>query len=82
VASGQQGITLDGTGSYFMNGTGSMSYSWQQIYGTTVTLSNATSAQAGFTAPTVTSVQLLGFRLTVSSANGSTFDEVYLVVMP
>jgi cysteine-rich repeat protein len=59
-----------------------MSYSWAQVYGPTVVLTNAGSAQAGFLAPTVTHLELLGFRLTVDHTNGSTYDEVYFMVVP
>ncbi len=82
VPSGQSAVLLDGSHSYFMNGTGTMSYSWQKIYGPSITINNANAAQASFAAPSVTSVQLIGFRLTGSNANGSTFDEVYVVVKP
>jgi len=48
-------------------------YRWQQTSGMAVTLSNATSAQAGFTAPTLaTGTAKLVFELRVTDAGGLT----------
>jgi cysteine-rich repeat protein len=77
-----QAAILDGSGSYFMSNNATMSYSWAQVYGPTVVLTNTDSVQAGFLAPTVTQLELLGFRLTVDNSNGSTYDEVYFAVLP
>lgn len=77
-----QAATLDGSGSYFMGSAATMSYSWAQVYGPAVQLTNTDSPQAGFLAPTVTQLELLGFRLNVENANGSTYDEVYFAVVP
>jgi hypothetical protein len=55
-------ITLNGTGSYSPDHDG-LNYSWTQVSGPTVTISNANSATATFTAAGSTSY---GFRLTVT----------------
>ena len=59
-------VTLDGTGSVDADGS-IASYQWQQTGGTSVSLSNATAAQAAFTAPIVgLSGDTLTFALTVT----------------
>ena len=55
-------VALDGTGSSDVNGD-ALSYTWTQIAGTPVTLSDATAASPTFTAP---SVGLAGATLTFS----------------
>src|SRR4029079_1326893 len=70
---GQQ-VQLDGSSS--LNATG---FSWAQVAGTpTVTLSNANTAIASFTAPATATT--LTFRLTVQGPGGpKTTDEVVTV---
>ena len=72
----QQGqlVTLDGSGS--LNATG---FSWAQVAGTpSVTLSNANTSIASFTAPSTATT--LTFRLTVQGPGGpQTTDEVVTV---
>ncbi len=72
----QQGqlVTLDGSGS--LNATG---FSWAQVAGTpSVTLSNANTSVASFTAPSTATT--LTFRLTVQGPGGpQTTDEVVTV---
>ena len=61
----------------------SVSYSWSQISGTSVTINNANSANADFTAPDVSAgnPEVLGFRLTVTDAAGlSDSDDVSITV--
>src|SRR5262245_32004216 len=61
-------VTLSGTGS---DSDGSIaSYQWTQSGGTTVTLSGATSAQATFVAPAVTTADTLTFSLVVTDDHG------------
>ena len=63
-------VTLDGSHSYDPD-DGSVDFAWTQTKGPGVTLSNATSAQAGFTAPDVDSNGVsLTFQLTVTDSNG------------
>jgi hypothetical protein len=61
----------------------SLSYSWTQTAGTTVTLNNATAATADFMAPDVTAgvPEILDFRLMVTDAAGlSSTDSVSITV--
>jgi choice-of-anchor B domain-containing protein len=58
-------VTLNGSASNDPDGD-ALSYQWMQTAGATVTINNATSASASFTAPTVSSDTLLRFDLTVS----------------
>ncbi len=59
-------VTLDGSGSYDPLGE-TLTYQWTQINGPTVTINNATSAKATFTA---TYGNSYGFRLTVTNTDG------------
>lgn len=61
-------VTLDGTGSTDSDGT-IVSYLWEETTASGVTINNATSATATFTAP---SQQTLTFRLTVTDNNTAT----------
>ena len=72
----QQGQLVQLDGSASLNATG---FSWAQVAGTpTVTLSNANTAIASFTAPTTATT--LTFRLTVQGPGGpQTTDEVVTV---
>ena len=58
-------VTLNGSASNDPDGD-ALSYQWTQTSGTAVTIANASSASASFTAPTVNSDQLLQFQLGVS----------------
>ncbi|MDH3621910.1 MAG: choice-of-anchor B family protein [Gammaproteobacteria bacterium] len=62
-------VTLNGGGSNDPDGD-TLTYSWTQTLGPTVSLNNASSASASFTAPAVTSDTLLRFSLAVSDPNG------------
>lgn len=62
-------VTLDGSQSNDVDGD-SLEYSWTQTSGPGVALSNAGSAIAQFTAPSVNSDTMLQFRLTVTDPGG------------
>ena len=68
-------VTLDGSASVAANvPTGSVTFKWTQVSGSAVTLTNANTATASFTAPTVAigAPQLaLVFKLTTTPANGA-----------
>ena len=75
------GVTLDGSGSTDDDGAGNLTYLWQQTSGPAVTLTNATGAQATFTAPNVTVNATLIFTLTITDQFGeSSTDEVIITV--
>ena len=62
-------VTLNGSGSSDADGD-PLTFQWTQISGTTVTLDNANTDTASFTAPNVSEV--LTFQLTVDDGNGGT----------
>ena len=70
-------VNLSGSGSDPEGDT--LSYAWSQLSGTTVSLTNSTSAGASFTAPS--SAATLSFRLTVTDIHGaSDTDDVTITV--
>ncbi len=78
-------VTLDGTGSSDPDAGDRLSYQWRQISGKSVSLQNANSALASFTAPRVRSGQtrVLVFELTVSDTQGAMgSDQVTITVGP
>ena len=58
-----------------------VSYAWAQIAGPAVTLANADTQQATFTAPQVTTATQLGFRLTVQDNAGATGSDTAIVTV-
>ncbi|MEW6367808.1 MAG: IPT/TIG domain-containing protein [Acidobacteriota bacterium] len=72
-------VLLDGSGSRDPDGDG-ITYGWQQISGTAVVLSGATTSDPTFAAPS-TAASLL-FRLTVSDGRLSDTDDVLVTVIP
>lgn len=66
---------LDGSASY----QSISSYQWQQTAGTTVTLTDPTSARTEFALPTVASAELLTFELTVTGAGGNSHSQLLTV---
>ncbi len=68
VTSGAQ-VTLNGGGSNDPDGD-TLTYSWSQTLGPSVTLSDVSIASPTFSAPTVTSDTLLQFQLSVTDPDG------------
>jgi hypothetical protein len=87
VASAGQDITARSGTSVRLSGTGSRdsddgiaSYQWRQVSGTSVRLSQATTASPTFTAPSVgSSGARLTFELTVRDKSGQTASDTVLV---
>lgn len=80
-------VTLDGSASFDQDSSGLISnYSWTQTAGTPVTLTAATTATPGFTAPVVfanVGSQTLTFELTVTDdVNAASTQTVNVVVNP
>jgi predicted outer membrane repeat protein len=73
-------VLLDGSASFDADPSQTLSYQWSQTSGTAVTLSDATSAQPSFTAPSAAGV--LTFRLVVTDNLGKTsnIDSVTITV--
>jgi hypothetical protein len=69
-------VTLDGTGSSDPEGA-IAAYKWEQIEGTSVTLSDSTASKPTFTAPNEDG--RLSFRLTVTDAGGLTGTDSVIV---
>ncbi|MEM2139824.1 PKD domain-containing protein [Nitrososphaera sp.] len=72
-------VALNGTASTAPVGE-SLTYSWTQTAGPSVSLSGASTASPNFIAPQVSSATTLTFQLTVSSASGSSQDTVNISV--
>jgi hypothetical protein len=72
-------VTLDGSTSTDPDGH-ALSYQWSQVSGPSVTLSTATSANSGFTAPQVSSDSTVVIQLTISQGSRSTSTQTSITV--
>ena len=70
VAAGAS-VTLDASGSTDPDGT-IQAYLWEQVSGETVTLANATTVRASFTAPSDMDTHRLRFQVTTTDDDGAT----------
>lgn len=77
IDSGQT-VTLDGAGSSDPDND-TLSYTWTQLAGTPVTLTNATSANPGFTAPLVNGNEDLVFQLVVSDGQADSAPDTVTI---
>jgi predicted outer membrane repeat protein len=73
-------VTLDGSGSADLDG-GSFTYSWRQISGPNVDLSDTTAAQPSFVAPEVAEPTLLEFELMVNSSEGISAPDIVAITV-
>ncbi len=74
-------VTLDGSGSSDLDGS-IVTYLWEQVSGTTVTINNANAAIANFVVPNVTETSSWVFSLTVTDNEAGTgTDEVGISVL-
>jgi hypothetical protein len=68
-------VTLDGRNT--MPGTGTVaSWAWTQVSGPAVTLTNANTSVASFTAPKVAATETLVFQLQVTGSNGDQSTDI------
>ncbi|WP_406828011.1 glycosyl hydrolase family 18 protein [Microbulbifer sp. ARAS458-1] len=78
---GGASVTLNGSSSSDLDGD-PLTYSWAQVSGASVSLQNASSVSASFTAPSVTADEDLVFELTVTDDSGaSDTDQVVVTVL-
>jgi hypothetical protein len=76
-------VSLTAQSSFTFDENDSIStYSWEQVEGEAVVISNATTSQASFDAPAVDSNEVLKFKLTITDSNGkSSVDYVNVVIL-
>ena len=82
VSSGST-VTLDGSGSSDADGQ-NLSYTWSQIGGTSVMLSDATAAMPTFTAPAISggsSTEVLTFRLVVNDTIEDSLEDTVVITI-
>lgn len=76
----QTEVTLDGSASTDEDGS-LTAFAWEETSDSGVTLSGADTASPSFTAPVVTVVQTLSFRLTVTDNEGATASDATVVTV-
>ena len=74
-------VTLDGSASTAPDGESITQYQWTQVSGTSVTLSNASTASAQFTAPDLATDTALVFQLEVTASNGETATDTVTITV-
>ena len=72
-------VVLDGSDSFDPDGD-SLTYSWEQMSGPAVVLTNPNQAAATFTAPAIQADTTLVFRLTVNDGKAPSQDQVSILV--
>ena len=72
-------VTLDGSGSSDPDND-ALTFLWEQLSGTPVSIVNSTSEEASFTAPNTSSTHVLEFQLTVSDGVSTGIDSVVVNV--
>ncbi|MCP4091320.1 MAG: tandem-95 repeat protein, partial [Gammaproteobacteria bacterium] len=78
----EDAVTLNGTG-VDSDGNAVSDYLWQQVSGTTATLSGATTSSLSFTSPTITQIDVMVFTLTTTDSDGLIgIDTVSVIVLP
>lgn len=80
TVSGGATVTLNGGASTDIDGS-VVSFAWVQTQGSSVTLQSSAAAQTTFTAPQVTSLTVLEFRLTVTDDDGAAASDLVAVTI-
>lgn len=77
---GPASVVLDGSNSSDSDGSVA-SYAWEQLSGTSVSLTGANTAQASFDVAEVTQTETLTFKLTVTDNEGATGTDIVVVTV-